>query len=228
MSFLIDIIILAILVITVFISAKRGFVRTAIELLGFILAFIISTNLGAALADLTYDKAIEPPIINVVVENGTEEVGSAVDKVWESLPDIISDNAEFFGVSKDYLTQKLNDGTQITETVLTDISQNSIKPIVSRFLSTLYTLIIFVILLVIVGFLSKFINKLFSFSIIGKLNRFLGGLIGIPKGIVYVLIFCLVLNLVLYFFPNGLWIFNRENTEKSYLYNLLVSMIPFN
>ena len=227
MNYLIDLIIVLVFTIVVIVSAKRGFVKTAVELVGFVLAFIISTNLGNSLANLTYDKAIEPPIVSAVTQNAADSTASIVDSTWDALPDIITQNSGTLGISKEFLNEKLGSTATVTEEALTELSQTAIKPIATKFLATLYSLILFIILLIVVGFLSKILNKLFSFSIIGKLNRFLGGIIGIPKGIICAYVFCLLLTLVLYLFPNGIWIFNSQNTDKSQLYTLLMSITPF-
>ena len=64
MNFLLDLIVLAIIAAVALISARRGFVRVAIELVGFIAAIFITFTISTPLASLTYDKIIEPPIVS--------------------------------------------------------------------------------------------------------------------------------------------------------------------
>ena len=52
MNIILDIIIVAIVVICVFLSAKRGFTRTIIELVGFVAAILIAINLSTPVANL--------------------------------------------------------------------------------------------------------------------------------------------------------------------------------
>jgi len=226
MSFLIDLIIVAIIALAVIISAKRGFVRTAIEVAGFVLAFLISVNLGNAISNFTYDKVIEPAIVSAVSEKTAESASSAIDSMWDAIPDILTKNGEAFGISKETLSDKLENTKDNTETIATDISQTAIKPIATTFLSSLFSLVLFVVLLVVVGILAKAINKLFSFSVIGKLNATLGGILGIPKGLVLGYVFCILLTVLFFFAPDGIWVFTRENADKSYLYSLLMFFSP--
>lgn len=227
MSYIIDIIIIAIVLLTILFSAKRGFVRTVVEVAGFVLAFLISINLGNFFSTITYDKVIEPALVSAVADKSLENASTTVDSVWDALPNVLIKNGEAFGVSKDILLEKLSGSAESTETALTEFSQTAIKPMATTFFSSIYSLILFLVLLFAVGFLSKAINKLFSFSIAGKLNRFLGGVIGIPKGIIFGYIFCILLTALFFFAPNGLWLFTRENTDKSYLYSLLMLFSPF-
>ena len=66
MNYLLDLIVIAIIAAVALISAKRGFVRVVIELAGFIAAIFISFTISTPLANLTYDKIIEPPIVSSV------------------------------------------------------------------------------------------------------------------------------------------------------------------
>ena len=64
MGIILDLIILAIIVIFAFLSAKKGFVRTLIELVGFFLAIFIASSISPAISNGVYDKFIEPAIVD--------------------------------------------------------------------------------------------------------------------------------------------------------------------
>ena len=66
MSIVLDLIVLAIILFTVFMSAKRGFVRVALEVVGFIAAVFITFTISTPLVNITYDKIIAPPIVSSV------------------------------------------------------------------------------------------------------------------------------------------------------------------
>ena len=82
-------------------------------------------------------------------------------------------------------------------------------------LAVLYGIIIMVILIFLVKILAKFLNGVFSFSIVGRLNRILGGIVGIPKGIIIAMLFCLVISLIVPLTYGGFLIFKTEAMEKS-------------
>ena len=228
MSYLVDLIIILISLITVIISAKKGFVATVTKAVGFILAFVVAMNLGAYLSDFTYDKIIEPSLVETTVSAISDTVEDTSKNVFEALPSFIGENLDKFGISKDSLSFTSADSKAKIEKAVSDISRENIKPVVSNLLSILFTVIIFVILLIVVKFLSKFINKLFSFSIVGKLNRFLGGLLGLPLGVVYSFLFCIIIKLVVSITENGFLIFTPENVNNSYVFKFFTEIIPFN
>lgn len=228
MSIILDLIVLAIIVITVLISAKRGFVRTLIELLGFIAAVFISFTISTPLANTTYDKIIEPSVLSSVSSVADTAAGnsiSTVDTFWNEMPEWIKSGIEKAGISKDSLNGSItaNIGNDI-QSAAESASQSVIKPAVTTTLSLIYQTIILIVLLAVVKPLSKLVNKLFSFSVIGTANRVLGGVVGVPKGIIYAVAFCLVITLIVSFTKNGFLIFTGEAMEKSLFFSFVYSL----
>lgn len=229
MSIILDLIVLAIIVLTVLISAKRGFVRTAVELVGFIAAVFISFTISTPLANTTYDKIIEPSIVSSVTSAaGTvmeDSSVAAVDGFWDGMPTWIRNGIEKSGVSKESLdgiiTANIGNGVQST---VETASQSVIKPVVTGTLSLIYQVIFLIVFLALVKPLAKLINKLFSFSIIGTANRVLGGVVGIPKGIIYAIAFCLIIMLIVSFTGKGFLIFTSEAMEKSHFFSFINSL----
>lgn len=228
MSIILDLIILAIIILTVLISAKRGFVRTAVELVGFIAAVFISFTISTPLADTTYDKIIEPSVVSSVAsaaDTAADNSVATVDNFWNELPEWIKNGVGKAGISKDSLngsiSENIGNGVQ---SAAESASQSVIKPAVTSILSLIYQTIILIVLLALVKPLAKLINKLFSFSVIGTANRILGGAVGIPKGIIYAVAFCLIITLAVSFTNNGFLIFNDETMKQSVFFSFVNSL----
>ena len=229
MSIIIDLIVLAIIVITVLFSAKRGFVRTLVEFIGFIAAVFITFTISTPLANATYDKIIEPSILSSVtsaVDTAADNSAAAADEgFWNEMPEWIKSSVEKTGISKESLegsiTENIGNGVQ---SAVATTSQGVIKPAVTSTLALIYQVIFLIVLLAVVKPLAKLINKLFSFSVIGTANRVLGGVVGVPKGIIYAIAFCLLITLIVSFTANGFLIFTNEAMEKSYFFSFVNSL----
>lgn len=225
MHFIIDLILIGIIAIIALVSAKKGFVRTVVEVVGFIAAVIIAFTVSKPLADVTYVKGIEPAILNSVSESFQDNTVQTVDAVWENLPQFITDNAAIFGISKEVLEESISQGAENNaQTMLADVSQNVIKPFVVGILETVYAVILIILLSFVVKIIAKLLNKVFSFSVVGKLNKTLGGVLGAVKGIAIALIICEALLLIVSFTENGIWIFNNANIEKTILFKFLINV----
>ncbi len=228
MNYILDLAVIAIIILMALISAKRGFVRVAVEVVGFIAAVMLSLTLSSALSELTYNKAIEPAIISSVEETAQNVTDTTAENTWNALPKFIKNNAEKFGVNKQEITNDIsnNVGDSAVD-IVRNVSQKTIKPMAVSILKTLYTVILMIVLLVVVKFLARIVNKLFSFSLIGKVNKLLGGVLGVVKGLIIAWIFCSAVYVIISFTENGIWIFNNENIEKTYIFKLLANVIKF-
>ncbi len=225
MHFVIDLILIAIIALIALISAKQGFVKAVIEVVGFVAAVVLAFSVSTPMAEYTYTNMIEPSIVNSVSESIEETTNNTTDVIWEKLPKLITDNASNFGISKDGLEETISQGTKDdTKAVITDISKKVVSPIVVGLLETVYAVILIVILLFIVKIIAKLLNKVFSFSVIGKLNSTLGGILGVVKGLAIVLIVCEAILLIISFTENGIWIFNNENIEKTIFFKFLTNI----
>lgn len=225
MNYVIDLIIIAIIAICVLISAKRGFVKVVIEVVGFVAVCIFAFSVNMPLSEATYDKFIEPTIVKAVNASVEDTSLSTKDDVFNSLPSFLAENAENLGISIDSFYSKITDNVSSgVETAVTTASQDVIKPIFTKILGTIYAVVIILVLLFVVKILANLINKLFSFSIVGKTNRVLGGIIGLPKGIVFAIIFCLLISLIVSL-SGGFLIFTPENIDKTILFKLLAGII---
>ena len=233
MSIILDLIVIAIIILFAFFSAKQGFVRVVLEVVGLIAATVLAFAVSNPLAGVTYDKFIEPSLI----EAFEEEIGSMADtelnieaekKALESLPDFVSENYERLGFSMEKFSDTLNENIEKGASAAAGaVSQEVIKPVAVNILALLYAAIIMFILSFVVKFIAKSVNKLFSFSIAGKLNRFLGGLVGILKGVIFSVFFCGLIWLLVSFTQNGFFIFTAENIENTFIFKNLIELIPF-
>lgn len=230
MSYLLDLIIVLIIAITVFLSAKKGFVRTLIEVVGLIAAIIVAFTFSTPVADSVYDKFVEPKIISTVEESFNNTANTAtdtVDAVWTKLPKFMT-NSSFLNISKENVYEQIKTDTSATAATMADTVSNSfVKPVVTKFVSLLFSVISVVVLIFVTKFLAKYINKLFNFSIVGKINKTLGGIIGLFKGVAVAIIFCLVISLIMSFTKNGFLIFTNDTVNSSYLFKFFTELFPF-
>ena len=234
MWWILDLIIAAIIIIYMFISAKRGFARTVAELVGYVLAIYIAFTFGGVLAEAVYDGAIEPAIVETVSEKVTvtanANIDETVDNIWNSLPGFISNTAENFSITPETLKTEIVEGYSEGATSATfaqSAADTIAQPIIVPLLKTVIGLILFVVLMFVVKILAKIINRAFSLPLIGGINRALGGIIGIFKGAIISAVFVFVVLFIISFTDNGFLIFTYENIEQSVLFKFLAGFSPF-
>jgi hypothetical protein len=62
---------------------------------------------------------------------------------------------------------------------------------------------------------------MFKLPVIGKVNTVLGGVIGLGKGVVIAFAVCMLISLLVTLTGKGIWIFTKENIDKTYIFSLL-------
>lgn len=227
MSIILDLIIVAIVVFAAVTSAKKGFVRTAIELFGFILAIILSFTLSTPVSELAYDKFVGPSVVESITESIDTETDSTIDDIWEELPFYVT-NSGFSDVTKEELAESIKNSTEDeTIAVAEHISQTVVKPNAVKVISIFISAILVIVLSILIRILARFVNKLFTFSLIGKINTVLGGVLGVGKGIAYSVIFCVIISLIISFTKDGFLIFTYDAIESSILFKFIAGFSPF-
>lgn len=229
MSVVIDLILIGIILLSVLMSAKKGFVKVIVEFVGLIAVVILTFSMSTPISNYTYDKLIEPSIVKTVSAESYENTEQLVQKTWDSLPRFITNNSERLSLSSqanpEIITEEINENNEVA---IKSVSQQMIKPIAVKVIGLFVSVILMVVLFFIVKIAANLINKLFSFSVVGKLNRTLGGILGAFRGVLYAIFFCTVISFIVSLTENGFLIFTADNINKSVIFKFFTEIIPFN
>ena len=231
MGIVLDLIIVSVVVLFVFLSAKRGFVRLAVEVVGLALSIFIASSFSISIANSVYDnmikKSIAGNIETYIDTTATDSLTNSVDEIWEHIPKIITDSAQNFGISKQSISSSLeNAANKSSEEVANTIADSIAKPVIVSLLKIIAFIIILLILSILVKFLAKSLNRIFKLPVLRGINRILGGILGVLKGLLISAAFCVVISVIINVSPNGFWIFTEKNIDSSYLFKLLCNLNP--
>lgn len=230
MWYILDGIIILIVLAFVFLSIKKGFARSLIEVIGLVAAIVIAFTCSAPIASFIYDNAVEPSVINTVestVNDATNDAKDAVDAVWNKMPVYITES-EFLDLSKQELINSVeSDITNETQEIAKNISVSFVKPITTKILSMVVSTIIVIVLIVIVGIIARQFNKIINKTVIGGANKALGGILGLIKGVAASTVFCLIISTILHLTKNGFWIFTYDVINSTYIFKYLMEFSPF-
>lgn len=230
MALLLDLIIICIILFFVFASARHGFVRTFIEIVGFFLALYLSINISGLIASNIYDNIIKEKIVESVcdaVESSTDSaIQDVIDDTWDNMPKFIVNVAENFNVSKEGVKASLKGQELNNQTVITKVVDYAAKPIIVNIIKVVLYILIFVVLSVIVKFLSKILNRVFNLPLLGGINKTLGGIFGLAKGIIIATALCVAISIIVSLTENGFLIFTNENINSTYIFKFLTSFNP--
>lgn len=226
-SLIIDGIIIAIVLICIIISSKRGFVRSLVEVAGGILILYFVASMSTPAAEFIYDKTVAPSIISSAQKSIEKSSEDSANKIWKSFPKLVTNNSEIFGITEHSLHEKINGSVKNTEEIAVTAANAVARPIIVRIVALLISIILSILLLILLRFVAKILNRIFSISVLGKINRSLGGILGIIKGIVFSFVFCLLIMFLLSVNKNGIWIFTMDNVNKTRIFKYMYDVLPY-
>ena len=232
MSIILDIIIVLIVLLCIILSAKRGFVRTLVSVVGFVLAIFLAFTLSAPIASSVSQKYIKPAIEEKTLSILSNATGNTVsenaENIWNGLPDFVVNAAASAGLTEDNLGKTLSQSEARTaEALATEITDEFFLPIAENLVKTILTFVLFVILIVLVSLLARVLNKLFSGFIFGKFNRLLGGVLGAVKGAVFAVGFCLLISSLVGLCENGFLSITKETIDSTYILSKILEVFSF-
>ena len=205
MNIVIDVVLLAIIILAVVLSAKKGIIVTIAELVAFALAILCASFTAKPIANVMYTsffhKSVEKGIYEAMPLNKTNY--SAKEKaqlVFDNMPDFAKNQAEKVGINVSTIQAQLGKIKLDTDKDLyVALEDQVVKPIAVSVLSHIVYFFTAIIYGIILRFIAMSAAKTFKKSeTIEKSDMVIGGLIGIIKGAV---IFFLIFNLLKFIQP---------------------------
>ncbi|MBR3956043.1 MAG: CvpA family protein [Clostridia bacterium] len=195
-KYIIDILLIAVVVISALIAARKGFFLTLMSILSAIGALIGAKILADPIALFAYNNAVRNPVLAKVQSMLPETLANndpqtVINGILEQLPDGIAAMVENYGIL-DSAVAAAGDATAFFS--MDNLEVNYIKPFCLSILSLLATIIIFYILFVVLRLFSKMLNRAIYRNKKQPVNRFLGAALGVVRAVIPLAVFVLLLN----------------------------------
>lgn len=196
MSFLLDLIIIAIIALTIYFAAKNGFVKTAISATSFILAIVITAMFASPLAERLKETSIAERI-----ETATcEAISDSLRNSSTGIDGLINGDSEKFNALLEFARiERADIESWYSENIVgTDgemlLASRIAEPIIDVAAMLVAIIILFIcsqIALAIVAFL---LDKIMSLPVLRTANKGLGIALGAVLALFRVLLFCFIMN----------------------------------
>lgn len=222
MKFIIDIIIVAVIIISMLIGAKKGFMKIFLSVVAFLLSVYLAYSFSPIVAEFVQTKFVAPKI----TESICESVGTGTEKIREAIPSIVLNNADKVGIDVDNF---INTASNSTSDSALDIAENFVEthvnPLMIKAISAVAAIILFLILSALLSLVAKVINKIIKSSPANSFNKFGGALLGAVNGLIFAAALCLIISVILNFSSDGFLVFNSENANNSFFYNFFIKLL---
>ena len=202
MSIVLDLLVIAVIFFSAFISYRRGFVLTLLRSVGYFIAFPLSLFLSNLVSPLIWDGIVRGMVISNVASRLPD---TSIDSLVGKLPDFL----QGFNIKSSELFASLTNVKSPTkEDIATAITDNYISITALSIIGVIMTMVFVIILFIVVMILSRKLKVLNKVPLVGSANKILGGIVGVAQGVIWLCIIALIIHLLI-----SAGIFNFLNTE---------------
>lgn len=224
MSWILDVIILLIIGFTVYFATKNGFVKTAMSMLSFALAVLITALLVTPVTNAFMESSLGDSVtekIAPVTEQFVRDTLSATE-----LDSGVVDNAvveklcSVTGIDPDELLEKLNDRGDAADTAVSIIDKVT-SVVVRTVVTVIAAVIIFVISLILLFIATRVLDKVAKLPFLKSANKLLGFALGVVLALVRICLFCGAVKLLMDYSPLiGNDFISSLDAEKTLLFGI--------
>lgn len=222
MSIILDIIIVAIIALTVYFAAKNGFVKTAISAVSFILAVALTAMFASPLADFlketsvaeTVESATETAITDVLLETSL-----GVDGLLEGKSEDFNKLVAVTGMSLDELGDWYHENIADSKKGEAVLASRIAEPITDITATAIAVLILFIGTQLALSIIARALDLVAKLPLLRTANKALGILLGAVLALLRVCLFSFVMGVLIdnsAFLDNGF--LSNLDAEKTLLF----------
>lgn len=229
MALILDIIAVVIVAITVYLGYRRGFLRSLIQFIGCVAAFIIALTFSKPIATFTFDSFLANGIQTKLSETvgSVSEIPTSFEQMETLLEDLpgpivsVLENNVNLQESLENLSTSVADTTESFVQVLMD---TIIRPVAVSLIQFIVFILLFIILLFVVRLIARLIKPITKLPLLHQADGALGAVLGLIKGAIFVLALVSVLQVVAATAQGG-WI-TQATLEETVVVKWIAGMNP--
>ncbi len=222
LPYLYDGVLLLLAVLTVCLSAHRGFVRTICLLFGGVIAAVGAGWASDWLKAPVFTAFFEKPITNTAEK--ALAAGGGAEGIVSSLPRFLATLTEGFFGSHEELVFQVDLASQ---SAAKGIVESAIRPALEALIGVVLFLVLFAVLLLLLRLISHALLLVDHLPVIAKLNHLLGGVFGILQALLVLLIAAALIRLTVLLSGDSLSWLNTELIGKTKILNIFYTLHLF-
>lgn len=143
-----------------------------------------------------------------------KNVGEAVPLFFGGMADEIADGKA--SAVRSVVLIMMSSSASFKDAVINGI----IEPCVKIFVQTIAFIIIFSVIVIVLSLLSKLLKFVNKIPVIGGLNSFCGGLVGLVEGVFSVFVVCIIIRLITVLCGGTIMFFNEADIDSTFIFRV--------
>ena len=221
-ALILDVILIAVIVLTAFHYKKKGFVAGLLDLVGNLLALLVAWIASDRISPTVFENFFKQGLIEKITQTVQERGTSGLTMLVESFSSILP------GGMADEVTRSLQDilgsgapdlAVRIVDTILT--------PLIVPMITVVLFFIAFALCKLVISMLVAVLTNINKIPVIGSVNELLGILVGVAGGVLNVVLLLCLIWAVVAITNNNLPVLNNDMLSGSMMYSLFSKYNPF-
>lgn len=221
-ALILDVILIAVIVLTAFHYKKKGFVAGLLDLVGNLLALLVAWIASDRISPTVFENFFKQGLIEKITQTVQERGTSGLTMLVESFSSILP------GGMADQVTRSLQDilgsgapdlAVRIVDTILT--------PLIVPMITVVLFFIAFAVCKLVISMLVAVLTNINKIPVIGSVNELLGILVGVAGGVLNVVLLLCLIWAVVAITNNNLPVLNNDMLSGSMMYSLFSKYNPF-
>lgn len=193
-SIAIDVVFVAIFVISIILGRRKGFVRMVLSLAALVISWIIAHRFAPAAAQWLNDNFIREKTISLLTEKLTEFFENGSREIVEAIPDYIIKAAQLADISLENMILSAGEPSAAAENIFSACETTVVLPA----LEFIMFIAIFIAVSIVLAVVVRIADKIFDLPVLKSVNKTLGSIVGAIKGLGYAGILGFFLNTAAY------------------------------
>lgn len=227
MSFLIDIILVAIIFIAAISGWKKGFIRSFMRLISFVASIVLTWLFYNQVAKFLYNKFLIGGVSRYI-ENAFEAElggsGKSLSELFSELPDIFTNFLERFSTTND-ATAFYSENANATSTQL---SRFMAEPIADTLSKVIAFIGLFLIIYIVLKLVTKLLDGIVKLPLLNGVNKLLGIILGTLLGLFIAWLLAIAFDALIpqlsSLFPK---VFKENTVDTTIIMRFLYNFNPF-
>lgn len=240
MSILIDIILVAIFIVSAYFALKKGLIGTLFSLLGTVIAIVLAVMLSSPVSGFIDNEFVNPSVKQYILETvDSSSVGRSYEDALnsidvaaeiEKMPSELKSVLELAGIDTNDIISAANSVKDSSADAKDDLINRIAAPISGTISRVIALIVLFIVLSIGLWVVAKLLTAIFNaLPLAGTINKVGGLIFGILRGLVIVFAVSVLFSAISKSVdPNSDSIFSKKTIDSTIVLNAVLDMNPIN
>ncbi len=240
MSILIDIILIAIFIVSAYFALKKGLIGTLFSLLGTVVAIVLAVMLSSPVSGFIDNEFVNPSVKQYIMEavdsssvgKSYEEALNSIDVASqiEKMPTELKSVLELAGIDTNDIISAANSITDNSNSAKDELINRIAAPISGTISRVIALIVLFIILSIGLWVVAKLLTAVFNaLPLAGTVNKVGGLIFGILRGFIIVFAVSVLFSAVSKSVdPDSNSFFSKKTIDSTIVLNTVLDMNPIN